>query len=439
MNWFLADSRYLRLASFTMFYVGQGIPIGLISVALPAWLASQAVSPVDIAAFISITGLPWGFKLFAGPIMDRYSFLAMGRRRPWIVAAQIGLVLAMLALALVPDPINNFTLLTAMAFCVNCFAAVQDVAVDGMAIDVLPDDEHGQANSFMAFGQVSGYALSGALSATGLVMYGLLGAGLMLTLTTIVVLIWGVFVRERRGEKILPWTSGEASARSAILQAKNWTEILVNLRRTLLLPASILLIVVALCWRVAGGFFLVGVPVIAIQELGYESTDYSYLVSSCSFVAALLGLALGPFIDKHGAKRFFMIGLLGYGSVFLLAGFWTELWSQVNFGIAFIALEALFGQCIFISFIALHMKVCWLKVAATQFAIYMAWSNLARSIGASLYGEIKPELAQGHELILMGVIVLIGAAVLLLVNMKSHKQRLEKLDVEGGLSDAVRA
>ncbi|MDG1206675.1 MAG: MFS transporter [Pseudomonadales bacterium] len=438
MNWFLADSRYLRLASFTMFYLGQGIPIGLISVALPAWLAAQGISPIEIAAFVSITGLPWAFKLFAGPIMDRYSFLSMGRRRPWIVAAQVGLVLAMLGLALVPDPTNNMTLLTAMAFCVNCFSAVQDVAVDGMAIDVLPEDEHGQANSFMAFGQVSGYALSGALSASGLVMFGLLGAGLMLTLTTMVVLAWGVFVRERRGEKILPWTQGKASSRSAGLQAKNWTEIFLNLRRTMLLPASILLIVVTLFWRVAGGFYLVGLPVIAIQELGYESTDYSFLVSTCSFIAALLGLVLGPFIDKHGAKPFFIIGLLGYGVVFLIAGFWTDLWSDVYFGVTFIALEALFGQCIFISFIALHMSVCWAKVAATQFAIYMAWTNLARSIGASLYGQIKPELAQGHELILMGVMVLIGAAVLLFVNMKSHKQRLEQLDVEEGQADAVR-
>jgi hypothetical protein len=41
-------------------------------------------------------------------------------------------------------------------------------------------------------------------------------------------------------------------------------------------------------------------------------------------------------------------------------------------------------------------------------------------------------------LILMGVMVLIGAAVLLFVNMKSHKQRLEQLDVEEGQADAVR-
>jgi PAT family beta-lactamase induction signal transducer AmpG len=84
------------------------------------------------------------------------------------------------------------------------------------------------------------------------------------------------------------------------------------------------------------------------------------------------------------------------------------------------------------------MKVCWLKVAATQFAIYMAWSNLGKSIGAGLYSQIKPGLYQGQEFILIGVLSLIGAAVLVLVNMRDHKQRIEKLDVDGGIADAVR-
>jgi|TARA_B110000091_G_scaffold214530_1_gene268748 PAT family beta-lactamase induction signal transducer AmpG len=438
MNWFLTDSRYLRLASFTIFYIGQGIPIGLISIALPIWLAAQEVSGVDIALFVSITGLPWGLKLFAGPIMDRYTFLAMGRRRPWIIAAQTGLVLAMLGLALVPDPANNFTVLTVMAFCVNCFAAVQDVAIDGMAIDVLPEDEHGQANAFMAFGQVAGFALSGALSATALVMFGLLGAGLISAGFTVFVFFWGVFVRERRGEKIMPWTGGKASASLEALQAKNWSEIFINLGRTLILPASLMLIFVSLCLSVASGVSGVAVTLIAIQDLGYDSADFSYLISACSFVAALLSLALGPLIDQYGAKRFLMIGLIGNGLGLLLAGVFTDLWSNIYFCIAFIVIGAFLSQCTFISFIALHMKVCWLKVAATQFAIYMAWSNLGKSIGAGLYSQIKPGLYQGQEFILIGVLSLIGAAVLVLVNMRDHKQRIEKLDVDGGIADAVR-
>ena len=86
--------------------------------------------------------------------MDRFSYLPMGRRRPWIIAAQGGLLLSVCLLGLIPDPGNNIVLLTWIAFLINSFAAVQDVAVDGMAIDVLP--ERGKANAFAGFGQVVG-------------------------------------------------------------------------------------------------------------------------------------------------------------------------------------------------------------------------------------------------------------------------------------------
>ena len=70
MKLFLTESRFLRFSSFAIFYLAQGLPIGLISIALPAWLAAQGAVPLDIAYFIAISGLPWGFKLFAGLIMD---------------------------------------------------------------------------------------------------------------------------------------------------------------------------------------------------------------------------------------------------------------------------------------------------------------------------------------------------------------------------------
>ena len=202
-----------------------------------------------------------------------------------------------------------------------------------------------------------------------------------------------------------------------------------------------MLIFVSLCLSVANGVSGVAVTVIAIQDLGYNSADFSYLISACSFVAALLSLALGPLIDQYGAKRFLMIGLIGLignGLGLLLTGVFTDLWSNIYFCIAFIVMGAFLSQCTFISFIALHMKVCWLKVATTQFAIYMAWSNLGKSIGAGLYSQIKSSLYQGQEFILIGFLSSIGAGVLVLVNMRDHKQRIEKLDVDGGIPDAVR-
>ena len=428
MNWFLAENRTLRFASFAIYYIAQGLPIGLLSIALPAWLSEQNVAAVDIASFIAISGLPWAFKLVVGPVMDRLSFLPMGRRRPWIVGAQLGLLIAMVGLALVPDPVNNMLLLTWVAFAVNCFAAVQDVAVDGMAIDVLPTGERGRANSFMAFGQVAGYAASGAFSALALVQFGLFGAGVSITFGLLLIFIWGVVVRERKGERLLPWTEGEALSRSITLQSDDWLSIFSNLRLVLFLKASLIMIAVTGCWRIAGGFWLVGAPVIVTQDLGYESTVYSYWTSTFSLIAAVLGLLLGSVIDKFGAKRILMGALLVYAGIFFIAGSNVVLWTVPAFTLGVAAGEAMVNQAIFISFIAVHMSICWNKVSATQFAIYMAWANLGRSIGAEIYGSIESSLAQGEAFLMMGVLGLVAAGILLLLRLEDHDTRIAKID-----------
>jgi hypothetical protein len=70
MQLVLTENRHLRIASFTIFYVAQGLPIGLLMIAIPAWLAGSGATATEIASYVSLAGLPWGLKLFAGPIPD---------------------------------------------------------------------------------------------------------------------------------------------------------------------------------------------------------------------------------------------------------------------------------------------------------------------------------------------------------------------------------
>ena len=170
----LTSGRRIRLFAFTACYVAQGLPIGLLTVAMPAWIAANGAEASDVANFVAITTLPWAFKLLAGPVMDRFKFPAMGGRRPWVMLAQTGLLLALAALAMSSAGPSDIFFLTWAGFAVNCFAAVQDVAVDGMAIEVLPESERGRANALMAFGQVAGAAGAGALCGWSL---GALGLG----------------------------------------------------------------------------------------------------------------------------------------------------------------------------------------------------------------------------------------------------------------------
>ena len=49
-------------------YFAQGIPHGLLGIAIPAWLASQGVTAAAIASYLAVVILPWVFKLVTGPL-----------------------------------------------------------------------------------------------------------------------------------------------------------------------------------------------------------------------------------------------------------------------------------------------------------------------------------------------------------------------------------
>ena len=157
----LTESRNLRFVTFFILYVAQGLPFGLVNTALPAYLAEAGRNPAEIASFSLIAGLPWLFKLLAGPMMDRWTWLSLGRRRPWVIIMLLGLVVVGVAFAAFPNGLESLVLLTTLCFLLNAFAASSDVAIDGMAIDVLEREEHGRANAFMAFGQTAGIAGGG--------------------------------------------------------------------------------------------------------------------------------------------------------------------------------------------------------------------------------------------------------------------------------------
>src|SRR5210317_1228170 len=97
-GWYLSSSARTRYSTGALAYFAQGIPMGLLHIALPAWLAVEGVSPSKIAAFLGIIMLPWAFKLLDGPLMDHFEYLPMGARRPWVIGAQFGMVVSLLAL-----------------------------------------------------------------------------------------------------------------------------------------------------------------------------------------------------------------------------------------------------------------------------------------------------------------------------------------------------
>jgi PAT family beta-lactamase induction signal transducer AmpG len=427
MNLALSQSRYLRYFSLMILYVAQGLPFGLVTVALPAFLLARGHAAGAVGAFVGGAMLPWTFKVLAGPMMDRFTYLAMGRRRPWVLVAQLGLVLTGFAFAFFPSALDDLVTLTALCFVLNCFGATQDVAVDGMAMDVLPEDEHGRANAFMAFGQTAGISGSGLISAFVLRSFGLPGISVMLVVGFGLILLWAVLVRERPGEKVLPWTQGQATERSLRLRAESWWTIATDLVKVLFLPASVLLICVSSLFRFSDALWIQLGQTVVVQQLGYEDTDYSTWISATGFIAGLAGIALGFFIDRLGVKRFYLGALLAYGLLATVVGFSAVAWESPSFVMSVSALQAFVYQGVFVSFLAIHMKLCGTRVAATQFAIYMGAVNFARSAGAAAIGPLQQHLAYDQMFFVVGAGFFLAVALLWVANLQSHQRRIGSL------------
>ena len=427
MTLILTESRTLRFFSFTVFYLAQGLPFGLVLYALPAFLAERGWEISAITSFVAIAQLPWSFKLLAGPMMDRFSLLAMGRRRPWVIFSQLALVLVGVTFMFFPGGLDDAVVLTALCFLLNSFAAMQDVAVDGMAIDVLPANEQGRANGFMALGQVMGSSGSTAISAFVLTTLGLYGVALMLVVGFGLILGWSIVVRERAGEKLLPWTEGEATARSKQMQAQSWKQIGVDLLKVLLLPGSLLVMGGSFLFLLGHTFWIALTQIIVVQDLGIASTEYSSWTAISTFIAAIAGLLVGLFIDRRGVKLFYLLMLGCYGVLAIAVGLLEASWQLPAFLLSIAFIQAFIYQGAFVSFIAIHMNLCWVKVAATQFALYMAWVNLGRSLGPKMLSTLQPYLAKEQMFFAISACFFLAVVLLWKLSLQTHQQRVTEL------------
>jgi len=157
----MLSSRRGRLATFFFLYVTEGIPLGFAAIAIATEMRRQGVGPADIGAFVGALYLPWAWKWAIGPFVDVFSSDRFGRRRAWIVGAQVMMV-ASLFLAMPLDLATQVGLFTAVIIFHNIFGATQDVAIDALAAQVLKEDERGLASGFMFAGASIGQAVGGS-------------------------------------------------------------------------------------------------------------------------------------------------------------------------------------------------------------------------------------------------------------------------------------
>jgi PAT family beta-lactamase induction signal transducer AmpG len=426
----LSENAFLRYFNFIALYFAQGIPEGMLFYGIPAWMAMNGKSAGEIASFAVACGLPWSFKFIIAPLMDRYTILSMGRKRPWVIFGQLGLMTSFIIMAFIPDPLNNLNTLLLAGFTVSFFGAFQDVATDSMAVDIIPVNEQARTNGLMWGSKIIGVSASLSLGSWLLNQYNFTVSIAMLSVIVGFIMLVPIFIRERPGEKMMPWSTGVASLENKKLQLTNWKTIFKSLYSVFSLRNSLLLATMAFLTTGAYNYMDVILPIFTVKELGWTDLDYSQLFASATLIGGISGLLIGGImIDKFGKKRmlniYFMLLVVFTIGLVLLKSYWAN----TSFIYGFMILYSIMNVFATIGIFAIAMQCCWKKVSASQFTLYMTISNIGRIALASLIGPIKAKFNWEITILAFAGFIFTAWILLQFLNMQNHVKRVEHLEL----------
>lgn len=419
----LASSERVRYATGAVMYFAQGIPQGLLAISIPVWLASQGVSAGDIGSYLAVIVLPWAFKLVTGPLMDRYEFLPMGRRRPWVLGAQLGLSLSLLALVFIERPAEQIGLLMLIGMLINSFAATQDVAVDGMSIDLTPVREQGRLNAFMSFGKTIGWAATAAVTGVLLTSVGLKTTAIAASAVAALALLVMIFVLEREGERTLPWTKGDAA--SVHRADTSFRAVFRELNKVLWVRTSLIVMTIMFFDGLVYGYGQALMPIAAVKLFGYTTPQWSQLVATMGLIGAVIALSIGPAIDRMGAKRMMLLAASLLCVHALLIAQTQHLWQNSLYVRAMLSIWVMMLPVVMVSALALAMAICKSVNSATQFAIYMSVANFGHSAGSKIYGMVADESSYVQSYTMLSALF-VGLIIAILLYRHHHSGDTEK-------------
>ena len=425
----LSENPLIRYFNFIALYIAQGIPEGMLFYGIPAWMAMNGNTPGEIGGFAIACGLPWSFKFIVAPLMDRYTYLPMGRKRLWVIIGQMGLIGACINMAFVPDPLHNLSAFYIAGFIVSFFGAFQDVATDGMAVDVIPADQQARANGFMWGSKIIGTSASLALGSWLVNAYSFTIAFLALAMMIGLIMLVPILLRERPGEKTLPWTKGQASPINKKLQLTNWKEIFISLSKVFTLRNSLIIASIGFIIGGSENYMNILLPLFTVKELGWTDLAYSQIYAAATLFGGIGGMLIGGIlIDKFGKKRMLNIYFITSALLTLLLVLLKSYWNNPYIINSYMFVYALLMVFCNIGIFAICMQCCWKKVSASQFTLYMTLANLGRVVFAALIGPITSYFNWGISLLFFAGFICLAWLLLQFFNIDKQVESVQKLE-----------
>jgi len=356
-------NRRMLICVFTGF--SSGLPFYVLITLLPAWLRSEHVDLKSIGLFALIQ-FPFNWKFLWAPLLDRYALPVVGRRRGWMLAAQL-VLFAILPLFGLLDPDRDLWSIAMLALVVAFFSATQDIVLDAFRREILVDAELGLGTSI----HVNAYRIAGLIPGSlALILADHLPWTDVFFITALFMLpgvAMSIMVSEPVIVGILPRTLHEAVIEPfhEFITRNGWRSALLILAFTVLYKLGD-----NMATALATPFYL---------DMGFSKTDIGLIAKHAGLWPAVIGGLLGGiWMLKLGINRALwvfggvqMASILGMAMLTQLPGNRWMLASAISFEYLGIGL----GTVALLAFIARATHPAY---TATQFALFTSLAAFPR-------------------------------------------------------------
>ncbi len=434
------SSTAARVALLSSLYFSQGLPYGFFTQALPVWMRQQGLSLTLIGAS-SVLALPWALKLLWAPLVDRYGGSPLGRRRGWILPLQLAQILAIGALAVVgavatgsagggaPQGEALTAMLHAMAvamFVTNLFAATQDIATDGLAVDILRPEERGLGNGIQVAAYRVGMVVGGGALLAG---FGVFGWTPTLLAMAGLIAVMSVPTWLHREAPSSPSSSSSSSSSSPV---SLWASFSFFRRG----GGTVAI------W--AGGIALykigdaIGSPMARtlLIDRGYDVVDVAWLLGTLGSVAGMVGALLGGVVARR--RRLLALVVCGLVHAALMAAYALPV--GLDLGVeegrllvgALVVLEHVTGGMATVSLFTAMMDAALKETGASDYTAQASVVVLASGVGSALSGVSADALGYLWHFVVAGVVCVVGSLAMIPLSRLGIAPRPGEVHAEGG-------
>jgi len=327
----------------------------------------------------TIAMIPFVVKIFLGMLSDRFNFLGLGHRKPYIL---IGLLIQALCLAAAPyiNPGNNFLWYAGLALTMMMGMALYDTCTDGLALDSTPPEEEARIQGFMVGGRAAGMLAISSLLGVLVENISWSAGFYFLAMVTLLPLPFVIMSREpeRNVDSRFEWRAFRAFTRRNVIALG----ILGALYSLIIYGANQLV-----------NPFLAGIFDISLSTAGFIAT----LLGAGIVVGGLMGGKITSVIGQKKSVRIaVLVSMLSIGMLAFINSVWLSWTLVLIFGAAFGFYETVY--------FAVSMRITDGRIAATMFSILMAVANIGTGIGLGITGILSESVGFRTTFIILAVL-----------------------------------